>query len=295
MKRSLRTGDGERLRKQKFSELLHRAWYQALLVLLPCAALVIGAVMQSWPVAIGAPAVLVAGVLIGGRAWAGSAARKQIVSAFAATHGLTFMDEIDPPGMMPLLRAGDERKMTCAMRGPLQGMEVLLAHFTYTDVTYRTDSKGHTSRDEEDHDFTVAMTPVAESSAALPALHLRPRGFLGLAGGWSKGPDLDECETESVRFNERFKAWHAEGQDPMVLRRMLDPSTVDALANHPLDLGVEMCAGHLLVYVEDHLGDSGELQGLVDALALLRGAVFAAARVQPVSAPAPASHGPPGA
>lgn len=271
----MRTGDGARLRKQKFAELRGRSWYQALLVVVPCAALVLGASQQATGFAIGAPIVVLGLLLGGGYAWADHAARREVVCTFAAARGLTFLDRIDPPSITPLLRAGDERKMTCAMTGTTEGMDVLLAHFTYTDVTHDADG----DRQETNHTFTVATTGVEPTMLAMPTLHLRPRGFMDFGSGWLKTGGLAKCETESLAFNERFKAWHREDQDAMVLRRLLDPSNVDRLANHPLKFGVELTAGQLLVYTEGHAGDSGELAALLEILGFLRAALFAAARV----------------
>ena len=276
----MRTGDGDRLRAEKFAGLRRKPWYQSLLVLPACAALVYFAAQQNVVAALAVPAGLVAAILIGGYAWADSSARKEVMRNFAAARGLAFLGDASPPTFTPLLRAGDEREMSCVMTGPTGGMEVLLGHYTYTDIREYTDSKGNRHRDRTDHDFTIVTTSVEPAMVALPSLYLKPRGFLGLGSGWLKTGNLAECETESDRFNDRFKAWHREDQDPMVLRRFLDPSTIDTLANHPLDLGVEISAGQLLVYIEDHCADSGELGGLLDLLAFVRGAVFAAARVE---------------
>ena len=290
----MRTGDGERLTRQHFGDLLRRPWYLSVLVIVPCAALVGFAYAQNAAFAIGAPILLAGGILLAGRGWAAGKARHQVLSGFAAAHGLQMQeDPVTTPSWTPLLRAGDERRSDVALTGTIDGMPVHIAHYTYTEITHTTDSKGHRRTEREDHDFTVAITEVHEANDVLPTLYLKPDGGLfDFGDGWLSTGDMTRCETESVRFNERYKGWHREAQDPMVLRRFLDPSTVDALANHPLHLGVEIAGGSLLVYIKGHCADSGELRGMVDALAMLRRCLLAAARV---SEPSPASPGPPAA
>jgi hypothetical protein len=275
---SLRTGDGERLRKQKLSELLHTTWFVGLLVILPSLALVIGASQGSTPLAIGAPIAVVFVLLLLGNGWAAGEAEEAVVESFATRHGLTLLGDIDPPPLTPLLVAGDERTLEWAMTGLVVPMEVLLGHYTYTDITVRHDKNG-THRDREDHPFTIATTDVEAILQILPTLHLRPRGGLfSFGSGWLRTGGLRSVETESVRFNERFQTWVRDEQDDLVVRRVLDPSVIDTLANHPLEFGVELSAGQLLVHIPGHCSDSGELDGLLDALAFVRTTVLDACR-----------------
>ena len=289
----MRTGDGERLTREHFGALLRRPWYLTLLVVAPSAAMVAFAAAQNTAWAIGAPLALAGGILIAGRGWAAGKATRQVLTGFATAHALQLQEDPPTPAWTPLLRAGDERRTEVALSGTIDGMPVQIAHYTYTDITHRTDSKGHGHTEREDHDFTIAMTEVHEATSVLPTLYLKPDGGLfDFGDGWLSTGDMTRCETESVRFNERYRTWHRETQDPLVLRRFLDPSTVDALANHPLHFGVEITGGSLLIYIEGHCADSGELSGLVDALAMMRRCALAAARV---SAPAPASPAAPAA
>ena len=277
----MRTGDGARLTRQYFKDLLARPWYMAVLVIVPCAAMVGFAAAGSAPWAIGAPLALAAAILLLGHGWASGRARRQVLTAFAAARGLT-LDErpVTCPSWTPLLRAGDERRMDTVLGGTIDGMPVQIGHYTYTEITHSTDSKGHSRTEREDHDFTVAFTEVHEAVTQIPSLYLKPDGGLfDIGDGWLKTGGMTRCETESVRFNERYKGWHRAEQDPLVLRRFLDPSTVDGLANHPLHYGVEINGGSLLLYIKGHCADTGELDGLVDALADMRRCVLAAARV----------------
>ena len=290
----MRTGDGERLTSRYFGELLRRPWYMAVLVIVPCAAMVGFAAAQRTAWAIGAPIVLALGILIAGRGWAAGRAKQEVLSGFARRHGLQMhSDPATTPPSTPLLRAGDERRTEVSLTGTIDGMPVHIAHYTYTEITQRTDSKGHTRTERDDHHFTIAVTEVPDVAGVLPTLYLKPDGGLfDIGDGWLSTGGLTRCETESVRFNERYRGWHREAQDPIVLRRLLDPSTVDALANHPLHFGVEIAGGSLLVYIRGQCADSGELQGMVEALAMMRRCALAAARV---SEPLPASPGPPAA
>lgn len=280
MASSLRTGDGERLTREKFRALLGRTWFLAVLVLVPCAAMVGFAYAGNAPFAIGAPIALAIAILLIGRGWAAGEAREQVLQGFAAAHGFALDEDPATPGWTPLLRAGDEREMDVAMTGSFEGAPVLIGHYTYTDVTHTTDKDGQSRTERTDHDFTIASTDVTAAAAALPTFYLKPdRGLFDIGDGWLQTGGMTRCETESVRFNERYKGWHRSEQDLMILRRFLDPSTVDALANHPLRFGVEVSGGCLLVYIPDHCADSGELGGLLDALAMVRRCLLAAARV----------------
>ena len=291
---SLKTGDGARLTRQKFRELLDKPWYAALLVLVPCAVLAFAASQGSVPWAIGGPLGAAALILAIGHGWASGKAREEVLRTFATARGLTFDD--DPsisPTWTPLLRAGDERELDISLSGSVDGMPLHVGHYTYTEISTTTDSEGRTSTQREDHHFTIASTEVSAAMAALPTLYIKPdTGLFDIGDGWLSTGDMTRCETESVRFNKRYKAWHRTDQDPMVLRRFLDPSTVDTLANHPLHFGVEMTGGRLLLYIKGRCADSGELGALVDALASLRRCLLEAARV---SEPAPASPSQPAA
>ena len=289
----MRTGDGARLTADKFRALLASPWYATLLALVPASALAYFSWRGETAWMIAAPVLAAGAILLLGHSWAAAQARREILQAFALARGLAMEEDPPVPDWTPLLGAGDERRMHLALTGAVDGMPLYLGHYTYTDVRHTTDAKGNSRTERDDHDFTVAVTDVSAALLQLPALYLKPDGGLfDFGDGWLSTGGMTRCETESFRFNERFKGWHRDDQDALVLRRFLDPSTVEALANHPLDLGIELCAGRLLVYIEGHCADSGELAGLVDVLALVRRCVLDAARV---SAPAPASPGPPAA
>ncbi len=51
----------------------------------------------------------------------------------------------------------------------------------------------------------------------------------------------------------------------MILRRLLSPTLVSWLANHPLTPGLELKAGALVVFVPYAIEDAGNLTYLIDA------------------------------
>ena len=70
---------------------------------------------------------------------------------------------------------------------------------------------------------------------------------------------------ESSEFTERFELRVADDQDEIALRRLLSPTLVSWLANHPLRPGFELKAGALCVFVPHPIEDAGNLTYLIDA------------------------------
>ena len=63
---------------------------------------------------------------------------------------------------------------------------------------------------------------------------------------------------ESTQFVERYELRAAADQDELMLRRLLSPTVVSWLANHPLAPGFELKAGTLVVFVP-RARDAGNL------------------------------------
>ena len=70
----------------------------------------------------------------------------------------------------------------------------------------------------------------------------------------------------------RSKSYAAD-QDDLLLRRLLSPTVVSWLANHPLTPGFELKAGTLCLFVPRPLDEAGNLTYLIDAARHLAGRV----------------------
>jgi hypothetical protein len=211
----MRTGDGDLLRQQKFSELKRRPWYRSALVLLPCAALVYFAYQRETLGAFTGPLVAFLVVWGAGWWWADNWAKKEVMRRFAAAHGFSFAEDFDPPPYTPLLRAGDKRDMGCT----LQRDGVLLGHYTYTEVHHN--GKGGTT--ETDYDWTIATTPVEAAMLALPSLYLQPGGN----GGWVKHGNLREMQDREHRLQRQVRGLLPRGPGrprPAALPGPLEPA-----------------------------------------------------------------------
>jgi hypothetical protein len=82
---------------------------------------------------------------------------------------------------------------------------------------------------------------------------------------WPKRAPTSPVEVESSDFTRRYERRPADDQDEVVLRRLLSPTLVSWLANHPLTPGFELKAGALTVFVPRAIEDAGNLTFLIDA------------------------------
>ena len=74
-------------------------------------------------------------------------------------------------------------------------------------------------------------------------------------------------------MSETISVLLADDQDPLMLRRLLAPTLVSWLAEHPLAPGFELRAGTLCAFVPRALDDAGSLTFLIDAACHLAGRV----------------------
>ena len=82
---------------------------------------------------------------------------------------------------------------------------------------------------------------------------------------WLNRSHSHEVELESTEFGNRYELRAADDQDEILLRRLLSPTLVNWLAHHPLELGFELKAGTLCVFVPRALEDAGNITYLIDA------------------------------
>jgi hypothetical protein len=238
------------------------------------AAFTIGAWQSSVAIMLGGPAAVV--VVVVAIAWY-SADRKAALNfywSFANSVGLTYASSTQILTLTPLLGAGDQRSVEHWMYGRLPGgLTGGIGQFVWERIG--RDSDG--DRVVRDHNrFTICTVDL---DASLPFFHgvfLHPRrGLFAPYPDWIGRAPTRTLEVESSDFGERYELRIATDQDEIFLRRLLSPTLVSWLAQHPLTPGLELKAGTLCAFVPRPLTDAGNLTYLIDATVHLAGRVRA--------------------
>ena len=209
-----------------------------------------------------------AGVALGvtGVAWfmADRAAAERFYRGFARNVGLGYASRFELLSLTPLLGAGSRRRAEHWMYGTLPGdLQGGVGHFVWECI--ERDSDGD-KRVRERNRFSVCAADLEPSMARFKGVFLRPRrGFVASHSDWLKDSPTHELELESATFTERYELHIADDQDGVIVRRLMSPTLVSWLANHPLTPGLELKAGALVVFVPHAIEDAGNLTYLIDA------------------------------
>jgi hypothetical protein len=253
-------GQGELFR----SYLRSRAAFWALL-LGASAAFLYGAWRPDPLITAAGPAAVVLGVA--GVAWflADRAAAHRFYTGFARSVGLAYTSPATLSPLTPLLGAGNRRRVEHWMHGRLPGeLSGGVGHLVWERI--ERDSEGDEQVRERNR-FTVCVADLEPSMALFKGVFLRPRrGVIAPPySDWLKRRRPRGAEVESAAFTERYELLLADDQDELLLRRLLSPTLVSWLANHPLRPGFELKAGTLVVFVPYAIEDAGNLTYLIDA------------------------------
>jgi hypothetical protein len=239
-----------------------------------CAAVVFGAWKGSWPIMLAGPAAVVVGVT--GIAWlaADRAAANRFYSSFAESVGLGYARQAEVLTLTPLLGAGSRQYTEHWMYGRLPGgLDGGVGHFVW-ERTER-DSDGDQVVKERNR-FTICVADLEASLSLFRGVFLHPRrGLIAPYSEWLGSAPTRTVEVESTEFGERYELRLATDQDQILARRLMSPSMVSWLANHPLTPGFELKAGALCVFVPRPLADAGSITFLLDATRHLAGRVVA--------------------
>ena len=217
------------------------------------------------------PLIMAAGpagvaLAVTGIAWfmADRAAAERFYRGFARSVGLGYASRFELLSLTPLLGAGSRRRAEHWMYGQLPGdLPGGVGHFVWERI--ERDSDGH-QKVRERNRFTVCVADLEPSMALFKGVFLRPRrGVIASHSDWLKDTRTRRVEVESTAFTQRYELLIADDQDEVILRRLLSPTLVSWLANHPLAPGVELKAGALVVFVPHAIEDAGNLTYLIDA------------------------------
>jgi hypothetical protein len=239
-----------------------------------CGFLIFGAWKGNLPIMLAGPVAVVAGVT--GIAWlaADRAAARRFYSGFAESVGLTYAARAEVLTLTPLLGAGSRQHTEHWMFGRLPGgLEGGVGHFVW-ERTER-DSDGHQVVKERNR-FTVCVADLEPSMSIFRGVFLRPRrGLIAPYSEWLGSAPTRVLDVESAEFGDRYELRRATDQDEILVRRLMSPSVVSWLANHPLTPGFELKAGALCVFVPRPLEDAGNITFLIDATRYLAGRIVA--------------------
>jgi hypothetical protein len=239
-----------------------------------CAALVFGAWKGSPPIMLAGPIVAVAVVTALSWLAADRAAAHRFYSRFADSVGLSYARRAEVLTLTPLLGAGNRRHTEHWMYGRLPGgLEGGVGHFVW--VRTQRDSDGDEDVRERNR-FTICVADLEASMSLFRGVFLRPRrGLIAPYSEWLGSAPTRTMEVESTEFGRRFDLRLATDQDELLARRLMSPSLVSWLANHPLTPGFELKAGTLCMFVPRPLEDAGNLTFLIDATRYLAARVMA--------------------
>ncbi|MBI4897669.1 MAG: hypothetical protein HY827_04805 [Actinobacteria bacterium] len=160
------------------------------------------------------------------RTSAGNAAETRYRADWCAENGCTVIGVFEPPNG-PFADSGHRQRSSDAIQGTINGLPTVLYNFSYW--TRQSNSKG--SSTETEHPYKILCI----TGATLPAasLSFSERGALNRFRVFDK---LDSAltsqrgvELESIEFNQKFDLEVNDGADDVWVRRIFDPSTIDAL------------------------------------------------------------------
>ena len=235
------------------------------------AAFTIGAWQHSVAIMLGGPAAIVAGVAAICWVVADRSAARSFYWGFASSVGLTYAAQTSLLTLTPLLGAGSRRHVEHWMYGRLSGpLDGGVGQLVWERLEQGGERKSVTERNR----FTICVIDLDSSLPYFHGVFLHPRrGLFAPYSDWLGHMPLRSVEVESSAFVERYELRAASDQDDLLLRRLLSPSVVSWLANHPLSPGFELKAGTLVVFVPRELEDAGNLTFLIDAARHLAGRV----------------------
>jgi hypothetical protein len=230
---------------------------------------VIGSALGNHPaeqffLAIGLAIVLAAVVLLVIWIRASGAAEDDFLTTWGAALGLSFVESPELGSGTPLLRQGDERKAENGLVGDLDGHPALLCHYTYTVVTYSTDSNGARTRQESNHPFTVMRLGDIRTTVARMTMHPRSvldRGWLDRADSALTSNRV--VELESTDLQRRYKLEVGDDVPDMQVRQVFEPTFIVWCLDQK-DVLFELENGELLVAVKHHLCEQGPLDALLE-------------------------------
>jgi hypothetical protein len=223
-----------------------------------------GAWIESAPIMLAGPAAVAVGAA--GVAWlvANHAAADRFYSGFATSVGLSHARTAGLLTLTPLLGAGSRRWVEHWMHGRLPGgLTGGVGQLVWERVA--RDSDGDTTVRERNR-FTICVVELEPSLTFFRGVYLHPRrGLFAPHSDWLGRTPVRTVELESSAFGERYELLIGTDQDELLLRRLLSPSLVSWLADHPLAPGFELKAGTLCLFVPRALEDAGNLTYLIDA------------------------------
>jgi hypothetical protein len=260
--------------RELFRAYLGSRWAVWAMVLGAAAAFGVGVWQDDPRVMAAAPAAVTVGVA--GICWfvADRVAAHRFFSGFARSVGLRYSPQATLPALTPLLGAGQRRRLEHWMHGRLPGeLAGGVGHYVWERI--ERDSDGDEVVKERNL-FTVCVVDLPASLPLFRGVYLQPRrGLFAPHSDWLKRARTRTVEVESTEFTGRYELRLADDQDELTLRRLLAPTLVSWLANHPLTPGFELKAGALVVYVPSAIEDAGNLTFLIDATRHLAGRVLA--------------------
>jgi hypothetical protein len=214
--------------------------------------------------AIGLGVVLSAAVLVVIWIRASASAEDDFMAAWGRSHALTFVESPDIGAGTPLLREGDEQDSENGLVGQLLGRPLTLCHYTYTVITYSTDSNGVRTRNESKHPYTVARIDDVQAPVARMTLHPRSvidRGWLDRADSALTSNRV--VELESTDLHRRYKLEVRDDVSDLAVRQVFEPSFIVWCLDQR-DVLFELEDGVLVVAVKSHLTEQGPLDALLD-------------------------------
>jgi hypothetical protein len=242
------------------------------LVLGAVAAMVAGAAAQSLLLIAGGPVAAAALVVAIAFVTADRRAKLDFFTGYAAARDFEYVGDAGVMPLTPLLGAGDTRRFTHWMLGPLgEGFRCGLGHYTYQ---VRDRGSGGRRRVRETRHFTVCVVDLEAEMTLFPGLFLcRRRGVLDPLDGhdWLSHHNRHKVELESAALCDRYDLWVDDEQEELVLRELFVPSFEVLLAEHPLHPCFEYRAGTLVLYLERQLDDEGHLDWLREVSATIAG------------------------
>jgi hypothetical protein len=249
--------------------MLRSDGWRLILIGLALLGTVIGSFIGAHPfaqfvLAIGFAIVMVAIGLIVIWIRASGSAEDDFLTAWGRAHELTFEESPNTGSGTPLLRQGDEQKAENGLVGSFAGHPVLVCHYTYTVVTYSTDSNGVRTRNEAHHPFTVVRLDAVASGVSRMTLH--PRS--GLDKGWFDRVDSAltsnrVVELESSELHDRYKLEVKDDVSDIEVRQIFEPSFIVWCLDQK-DVLFELESSELLVAVKSHLTEQAPLDALLE-------------------------------